>query len=72
MASDEVLQRYFDAFAENYRPIIVHEYASHVLQALMVLAARHSLVSTTVQADCNLHLKYDQLSFWSTPDPGLG
>lgn len=42
LATNEVLEKYFDAFGTNLRPICVHEFASHVLQALMVIATKHS------------------------------
>ncbi|XP_054275348.1 uncharacterized protein LOC128994672 [Macrosteles quadrilineatus] len=42
LASDSALERFFDAFASNLRPICVHEFASHVLQTVMIVAAQHS------------------------------
>lgn len=39
-AKDEILERYFKALGDNLRPIISDNYASHIIQTLLKIAAK--------------------------------
>uniref|UniRef100_A0A1B6K926 Nucleolar protein 9 n=1 Tax=Graphocephala atropunctata TaxID=36148 RepID=A0A1B6K926_9HEMI len=51
LATNDVLEKYFQAFGENLRPICGDNFASHVLQALLLQAAQRLLQGDPTDTD---------------------